>query len=366
MQILSVKEAKKLIDPTKKIVFISGVTGQDGSLLSDYILETTDYTVIGGIRRLSVHNHININHLKENPRFIPVNFDLTDSHSIDNLVMRLKPNYFINLAAQSFVKSSWEFPQQTLDVNVAGVIHCLEAIQKHAPTCRFYNAGSSEEQGEIIYTPQDENHPLNPQSPYGASKCSARFYVRVYRKSYNLFAIQPWLFNHEGPRRGKEFVTRKITRKVAEIFKHLESKTFEPIDPLELGNLDACRDWSDAEDMVRAIWLMINAETPKEYVVSSGVSHSIREFVEEAFKYVGIKGQWEGTGVDEIFKYVSGPVPAHLIEGTLVRVNPAFYRPAEVETLCGNSSKIRKELGWKPTVSFHQLVEKMMRHELEN
>ena len=218
----------------EKLVFITGVTGQDGSLLVDYLLKNTDYFIIGGARRLSIKNHENLAHLDDNPRFKLVNFDLSDTHSINKIVDKLKPDYFVNLAAQTFVGSSWDFPAQTWECNTTAIIHILEAIRQHKPTCRFYNAGSSEEYGDVEYIPQDEKHPSKPRSPYGASKSAARQLVKVYRESYNLYAIQGLLFNHEGVRRGEEFVTRKITKGVARIKKAIvEGKSFEPI---ELGS----------------------------------------------------------------------------------------------------------------------------------
>ena len=364
MEIMSADVAKLNLYRSEKTVMITGVSGQDGSLMADYLLKNTTHNIVGGARRLAVHNHGNFTHLEGQPRFSLVNFDLTDIHSIDKLIREIRPHYFINLAAQTFVKSSWDFPVQTWETNTTGVLHILEAIRQHCPSCRFYNAGSSEEFGDVAYSPQDEKHPLRPRSPYGASKAAARQLVKVYRESYSLFAIQSWLFNHEGPRRGKEFVTRKISSKVVDIYKSLKGK-FTPIVPLELGNLDALRDWSDAEDCVQAIWLMLNNTVPVEYVVSNGNSHCIREFVELAFEGVGIKGKWVGSGVDEVYKYVSGPVSPDVIEGTLVKINPSFYRPAEVESLCGDSTRIRKELGWKPQTDFAHLVAKMVSNDMD-
>lgn len=741
MEIMSAEIANLSLDKSKQTVFVSGVSGQDGSIMSDYLLKTTDYNIIGGARRLAVHNHENIKHLDGNPRFQLVNFDLTDTHSIDKLIRELCPDYFINLAAQTFVKSSWDFPVQTWETNTTGVLHILEAIRQYCPKCRFYNAGchdldtrvmtpnglkyytemkigdlvycintetrdlelkpikkifeydfngnlmefkngglrvtpnhtmlyktkrgkilskkaidfislsdvkyptnnpykgeflkenvdlsefipiqkkkgnhkygkhisfinsydlmyliglyigdgscrimnkikkvkclfgersrndfgqfashpenletefdaeykcpqcildipasdecfpkvvsvlkrngikwslhgtcditfhqwglnpyfsecghsastkriprwifnldssyqlkvlegirdsdgdkrniiyttsaqlqqdllelhircgimptfrqrpprmstlkdgriiegkfperlvhglkentgyqrgkwknipyvgkvwcfevennhnflverngkltfsgnSSEEFGDVLYVPQDEKHPLRPRSPYAASKAASRQLVKVYRESYDIFAIQSWLFNHEGPRRGKEFVTRKISSKVVETYKAIKNG-FSPIPPIELGRLDARRDWSDAEDCVRAIWLMLNNTSPEEYVVATGESHCIREFVELAFEGVGIKGEWRGEDINETFHYVSGLVPKETIEGTLVRVNPAFYRPAEVVHLRGNSMKIRTELNWSPHIDFPHLVAKMVKHDMD-
>ncbi len=255
MEIYNINDVVSFTE-NKKVAFVTGVTGQDGSLMVDYLLKNTDYFVVGGARRLSIKNHENIRHLENNPRFKLVNFDLSDAHSISKIVEKLKPEYFINLAAQTFVGSSWDFPAQTWECNTTGVIHILEAIRQHKPSCRFYNAGSSEEYGNVAYTPQDENHPAKPRSPYGASKSAARQLVKVYRESYNLYAVQGLLFNHEGVRRGEEFVTRKITKGVARIKKAIsEGKSFEPI---ELGNVKARRDWSDAEDFVDGIWKMLN------------------------------------------------------------------------------------------------------------
>ena len=363
MEILNINDAKVLIG-TNKVVFVTGVTGQDGSHMVDYLLKTTDYLIFGGARRLSIKNHENISHLDNNPRFHLVNFDLSDAHSISKIVESLKPDYFINLAAQTFVGSSWDFPAQTWECNTTGVIHILEAIRQHKPSCRFYNAGSSEEYGNVVYTPQDENHPARPRSPYGASKSAARQLVKVYRESYNLYAIQGLLFNHEGVRRGEEFVTRKITKGVARIKKAIvEGKSFEPI---ELGNVKAKRDWSDAEDFVDGIWKMLNQEAPNEYVLSSNETHTIAEFVWYAFKAAGIEGAWHGQAESAEFSIsTKDAIKYEPVVSVLVKINPKFYRPAEVDLLLGDSSKARKELGWKPETSFEQLVDKMVKNDLK-
>jgi GDPmannose 4,6-dehydratase len=348
----------------EKLVFITGVTGQDGSLLVDYLLKNTDYFIIGGARRLSIKNHENLAHLDNNPRFKLVNFDLSDTHSINKIVDKLKPDYFINLAAQTFVGSSWDFPAQTWECNTTAIIHILEAIRQHKPTCRFYNAGSSEEYGDVEYIPQDEKHPSKPRSPYGASKSAARQLVKVYRESYNLYAIQGLLFNHEGTRRGEEFVTRKITKGVARIKKAIvEGKSFEPI---ELGNVKAKRDWSDAEDFVDGIWKMLNQKAPNEYVLSSNETHTIAEFVWYAFKAADIEGAWHGQAESAEFSIsTKDAIKYEPVSSVLVKINPKFYRPAEVDLLLGDSTKARKELGWKPETSFEQLVEKMVKNDLK-
>jgi GDPmannose 4,6-dehydratase len=353
--ILNIDDAYKILSG-KRVCIVTGVTGQDGSYMVDYLLKNTDLYIVGGVRRLSVYNHININHVN-NSRFVLLNFDLTDSHSISRIVEKLQPDYFINLAAQSFVASSWDFARQTWQTNSTSVLDILEAIRLHKPTCRFYQAGSSEEFGNVSYTPQDEKHPLKPRSPYGASKAAARQLVKVYRDSYNLYAIQGWLFNHESERRGLEFVTRKITTNVARIRHSIKSGSY--FSPLELGNIDAKRDWSHAIDFVEGIWLMLNQENPREYVLSSNETHTVREFVEKAFKFTGIDGSWTGEGINE--KYVL----SNKSNITLMQINEKFYRPAEVELLLGDSTLAREELNWTPKISFDELVKRMVENDLK-
>jgi GDPmannose 4,6-dehydratase len=333
-------------------ILVTGVTGQDGSHMVDYLLKNTPHSVIGGVRRLSVSNHKNIEHLEDNPRFFLIDLDVTDSHNTDSVISREKPDYFINFAANSFVGSSWKMPVNHMETNCMAVLYQLEAIRKHAPNCRYYNAGSSEEFGDVVTTPQNEDHPLRPRSPYGASKCAARHLLKVYRDSYGLFAVQGWLFNHEGVRRGEEFVTRKITKNANRILGDFEAG--KATVPLQLGNLDAKRDWSDAEDFVDGIWKMLNQKKPKDYVLSSDEAHSIREFVEEAFSSLGFNRRdfkWKGEGENE--KYFLGGE-------CFVEVNSDFYRPAEVDILLGNSTRAREELGWEPKTTFCQLVKKMV------
>ena len=292
----------------KKII-ITGVTGQDGSNMVDYLLKNTTHTIIGGARRLSVKNHKNIEHLENEERFFLIDLDVTDAQNIDEVIKEHKPDYFINFAANSFVGTSWKMPINHMQTNCMAVLHQLESIRKHCPDCRYYNAGSSEEFGDVITEPQTEEHPLRPRSPYGASKCSARHLVKVYRDSYDLYAVQGWLFNHEGVRRGEEFVTRKITKNVARIA-HDYAYLDGPLKPLKLGNVDSKRDWSDSEDFMDGIWRMINQEEnwthvwrnkPDDYVLSSDETHSIKEFVEEAFNCAGFHRsmcRWEGYGKD--------------------------------------------------------------------
>jgi GDPmannose 4,6-dehydratase len=346
----------------KKII-ITGVTGQDGSFMADFLLKNTDHIIIAGVRRLSVKNHKNIEHLIDNPRFKLVDLDITDSSNVEQIIRNEVPDYFINFAANSFVGNSWVMPLSHMMTNCLSALYQLEAIRKFAPHCRYYNAGSSEEFGDVIIAPQTEEHPLRPRSPYGASKASARHLVKVYRESYGLYAIQGWLFNHEGTRRGEEFVTRKITKNVARIKHAIENQI--PFEPIKLGNLESKRDWSDAEDFVEGVWLMLNQDKPKEYVLSSNETHTIKEFVELAFKAAGIDGIWVGEKLDTLYllpNYLSDFAGVPQLK--LVQIDEKFYRPAEVDLLLGDSTKAREELGWKPKTSFKELVDKMVRHDI--
>ena len=346
-----------------KKVIITGVTGQDGSYMADFLLKNTECTIIAGVRRLSVKNHKNIEHLISNPRFKIIDLDIADQLNVEEVIRNEKPDYFINFAANSFVGNSWSMPVNHMTNNSMGVLYQLEAIRKFAPNCRYYNAGSSEEFGDVVEVPQNENHPLRPRSPYGASKASARHLVKVYRDSYNIYAIQGWLFNHEGTRRGEEFVTRKITKNVARIKYSIENKI--PFEPLKLGNLDSKRDWSDAEDFIEGVWLMLNQDQPKEYVLSSNETHTIKEFVELAFKAAGIDGIWVGEKLDTLYllpNYLSDFAGVPQLK--LVQIDEKFYRPAEVDLLLGDSTKAREELGWKPKTSFKELVDKMIKWDI--
>lgn len=338
-----------------KKVLITGATGQDGSLMADYLINNTDTIVVAGVRRLSVKNHTNIEHLLKNPRFRLIDFDITDSENIADMIQKEKPDYFINFAANSFVGNSWSMPVNHMQTNAMAVLYQLEAIRKYSPNCRYYNAGSSEQFGDVIYSPQDINHPFRPRSPYGVSKSTAHYLVKVYRESYGTYAVQGILFNHEGVRRGEEFVTRKITKNVARIYNAKRNK--ESFSPMELGNVDAKRDWSDAQDFVRGVWMMLNQDRPKDYVLSANETHSVREFVELAFNHADIEGNWVGEGLTERF------VDKETGKDLLI-INPAFYRPAEVDLLWGDSTPARQELGWTPKTSFENLVKKMVAVDL--
>jgi GDPmannose 4,6-dehydratase len=338
----------------KKII-VTGVTGQDGSHMVEYLLKCTDHKIYGAVRRLSVKNHENILHLENEPRFELINMDLNDAHSMRDVVIDLQPDYFINFAAQSFVAGSWDYPIQTWDTDSNAVLHILESIRRFAPNCRLYNAGSSEEFGDVICNPQSETHPLRPQSPYGAAKCAARHLVRVYRESYDLYAVQGWLFNHEGVRRGLDFVTRKISHSIAKIKIALEKEKTIPV--LKLGNIEAQRDWSDAEDFMEGVWLMLNQDAPKNYVLASGEMHTVREFLEETLKCAGI--EFKSQGADDNEKY-------YTLDGKLIfEVDPKFYRPAEVHELCGDCSLAEKEMGWIRKTDFAGLVKKMYENDYQ-
>lgn len=366
-------------------IVITGVTGQDGANMVEYLLEKTNYNIHGVARRASNPNYINCQKFINNPRFKFIYGDLSDAVSIDGIIQSLKPDYFINFGAQSFVGCSWEIPLQTFDTNATGVARCLEGIRRLHPKCRFYSAGSSEEFGDVAYSPQDIYHPIRARSPYGASKAAARHLVKVYRESYNLYAVHGILFNHEGTKRGEEFVTRKISKGVARIYHAIKNgKTF---DPIELGNLDAKRDWSDSEDFVDGVWKMLNQENfrydlqpelyreqsycksiirgLKDYVLSSNETHSIREFIEIAFNEIGIEGVWHGTGILEEYsistKYAIANDP---LSSVLIKVNEKFYRPAEVDLLMGDSTPARTELNWLPKTDFQGLVKKMVAHDI--
>ncbi len=337
-------------------ILITGVTGQDGSNMVDYLLKHTDQKIYGAVRRLSVSNYDNIRHIR-NDRFEIVNLDITDQQSIINVVKKIMPNYIINFAAQSFVCESWNSPINTFTTNTLSVIYFLEAIKEYTPTCRFYSAGSSEEFGNVDYSPQDINHKCKPRSIYGASKCAAKHIVKVYRESYNLYAIHCILFNHEGLRRGKEFVTRKISTNIARIKYEIDNN--KEIIPFDLGNIYAKRDWSDSEDFVIAIWKMLNQENPKEYVLSSNETHSVKEFVDLSCKYAGLDVRWD---IDQ-----NNPLNTKLYyqDKVILKINENYYRPAEVNLLIGDSTETRKNINWEPKYSFNDLVKRMVDNDIK-
>ena len=339
-----------------KKVLITGILGQDGSNMAEHLLRLDqDLEIYGAMRRLSNPNFSNIESFKDHPRFHLEYMDLSDDVSVNNCFSKVMPDYLFNFGANSFVGVSWDMPTLMFNVNTLGVVRCLEAIKNFKPECRFYSAGSSEEFGDVEYTPQDLEHPPKPRSPYGASKVAARAVVKVYRESYGMYAVHGTLFNHEGIRRGEEFVTRKITMGAAQAHNN------ESPQPIYLGNVDAKRDWSDSEDFVKAVWLMLQKEKPQDYLLASGEAHTVREFVEIAYRHAGFENaEWRGEGLDESFGYekTGNWVP-------LVKISKDFYRPAEVNILLGDSSKTRLDLDWQPKVTFKELVAKMVKWDIE-
>lgn len=331
-----------------KNALITGITGQDGSYLAELLLEK-GYNVYGIMRRKSVVDYGNVEHIKDKLHFIYA--DMTDVVSLMNALRISDADEVYNLAAQSFVATSWEQPLATADIDALGVTNMLEAIRNIKPSARFYQASTSEMFGLVQEMPQTEKTPFYPRSPYGVAKLYGHWITKNYRESYDLYACSGILFNHESERRGKEFVTRKITYAVARIKQGVQ-------DCLELGNMDSKRDWGHSKDYVRAMWLMLQQDTPDDYVIATNETRTVREFVETAFGHVGIKINWEGTGVDEVGKDAeTGKV--------IVKVNKNFFRPAEVDVLLGNPAKAESVLGWKRDISFSELVERMVKNDME-
>ena len=336
-----------------KKAFITGITGQDGSYLAELLLEK-GYEVHAIIRRSSVFTTQRIDHIYDKHDKLFVHHgDLTDSSNIHRLLMNIKPDEVYNLGAHSHVAVSFEVPEYTADVVGLGAIRLLDAVRDLGPKCKYYQASTSEMFGGIPGTePQNETTPFHPKSPYGAAKVYAYWVTVNYRESYNLFACNGILFNHESPRRGETFVTKKITQAVARIYQGRQQV-------LKLGNIDAKRDWGHAKDFVYAQWLMLQQDKPVDYVIATGETHTVREFVELAFKEIGINIEWQGQGVNEKgFDAKTGTI--------LVEIDERYFRPAEVELLLGDPSKAEKELNWKRKVSFQELVSGMVRYDLEN
>ncbi|QNB47095.1 GDP-mannose 4,6-dehydratase [Thermanaerosceptrum fracticalcis] len=339
-----------------KKALITGITGQDGAYLAEFLLNK-GYEVHGIKRRSSLFNTTRIDHLykdphEENVRFLLHYGDLTDATNLIRIIQEVQPDEIYNLAAQSHVQVSFETPEYTANSDALGTLRLLEAIRILGLTERtkFYQASTSELFGKVQEIPQRETTPFYPRSPYAAAKLYAYWITVNYREAYNIFACNGILFNHESPVRGETFVTRKITRAVARIKLGLQDKLY-------LGNLDAKRDWGYAGDYVKAMWLMLQQEKPNDYVIATGETHSVREFVELAFKHVGIDILWEGNGVKERgIDSKSGNV--------LVQVDPRYFRPTEVDLLLGDYSKAKEKLGWEPEVTFGKLVEIMIKEDL--
>jgi GDPmannose 4,6-dehydratase len=337
-----------------KRALITGITGQDGQHLADFLLKRGDYDVYGLIRGQANAKESIVR--EEFPALKLVQGDLADQSSLIAAVEEVQPDEIYNLGAISFVALSWKQPELTHEITGLGPLRLLEAIRMVKGKCdpettRFYQASSSEMFGKVQETPQNEKTPFYPRSPYGVAKLNAHWTTINHRESYNMFACSGILFNHEGERRGLEFVTRKITDSVARIKHGLQSQ-------LQLGNMDSMRDWGYAGDYVEAMWMMLQQDKAEDYVIATGETHSVREFVERSFKQAGMEIAWEGKGVDEIGKDTK-------TGQTLVTINPEFFRPAEVDLLKGDSTKAREKLGWTPKVSFDGLVERMVQADLK-
>ncbi len=341
---------------SERIALITGVTGQDGSYLAEYLLRK-GYVVHGVKRRASSFNTGRVDHLYVDPHVDGRNFvlhygDMTDSTNLIRILQEVRPTEVYNLAAQSHVQVSFETPEYTANADAVGTLRLLEAIRilNLRDRTRFYQASTSEMYGLVQETPQTERTPFYPRSPYGVAKLYGHWITVNYREAYGFYACSGILFNHESDRRGETFVTRKVARAAARIARGLEQTVY-------LGNLDAKRDWGFAGDYVEAMWLMLQQPTPDDYVIATGETHAVREFAELAFAEAGIQVEWRGKGVQE-----EGIDKAN--GRSVIRVDPRYFRPAEVEMLLGDASKARSRLGWTPKVTFHQLVRDMVNSEL--
>tara|TARA_Y100000591_G_C21801949_1_gene682557 strand:- start:471 stop:1508 length:1038 start_codon:yes stop_codon:yes gene_type:complete len=340
---------------TKKTALITGVTGQDGSLLADYLLKK-NYKIIGLKRRSSSFNTERINHLYKkgilNVKFFPYYGDLTDSSSLLRVIQSTKPNEIYNLGAQSHVHTSFETPEYTANSDAIGTLRILEAIRilKLNKKTKFYQASTSEIFGNTEI-PQNEKTPFRPRSPYAISKLYSYWQTINYREAYKIFAVNGILFNHEGPRRGETFVSRKITRFVASYLRNNNQILY-------LGNLNAKRDWGSAKDYVETMWLMLQKKKPSDYVISTGISRTVKNFAEEAFKNIAIKIKWRGKGINEVgINQKTNKV--------LIKIDPGYFRPTDIDELRGDSRKARRELNWKPKTNFKSLVKEMVSKDIE-
>lgn len=342
---------------TQKVALITGITGQDGAYLAELLLEK-GYIVHGVKRRSSLFNTDRIDHLYQDKHEKNVNLflhygDLTDSTNLIRIVQETRPDEIYNLAAMSHVHVSFETPEYTANADGIGTLRLLEAIRilKMEKQVKFYQASTSELYGKVVETPQSETTPFYPRSPYAVAKLYAFWIVKNYREAYDMFACNGILFNHESPMRGETFVTRKITRAAAKIKLGLQKKLY-------LGNLDAKRDWGHAKDYVQGMWLMLQQDKPDDFVLATGETHPVREFVDKAFKEAGIEIRWEGSGVDEKgYNKATNEI--------IVEVDEKYFRPTEVELLLGDPTKAKKELGWKPTYTFDALVKEMMQADMK-
>lgn len=349
---------------SKNIALITGVTGQDGSYLSEFLL-AKGYEVHGLIRRSSVDYRERIAHLEGTPNFHLHYADMGDSMSLVKLVGLVQPTEIYNLAAQSHVQVSFDAPEFTADVDAVGVLRILEAVRTNhlEKTCKIYQASTSELYGKVEEVPQNENTPFHPYSPYAVAKLYGYWIIKEYREAYNMFCCSGILFNHESERRGETFVTRKITLAAARIAQGKQ-------DCLYLGNLDSLRDWGYAKDYVECMWLILQHDKPEDFVIATGVQHSVRQFTELAFHHVGIELRWEGEGINEkgvIASVSNSSTPSNLKVGdVVVAVSKDFYRPTDVVNLWGDPTKAKRELGWNPqTTSFEELVRIMVTHDMQ-
>ncbi len=339
----------------KKIALITGITGQDGSYLTEFLLEK-GYIVHGIIRRSSSFNTERLAHLFQDPHLDNVRLflhygDLGDSSNVSRLIEKIQPDEIYNLGAQSHVRVSFDIPEYTSDIVALGTLRLLDAIKEIGIKTKFYQASSSEMYGKIKEDVQNESTPFYPRSPYACSKVFGHWVTVNYRESYNIFACSGILFNHESPRRGGTFVTRKITRGLARIKYGLDEKIY-------LGNLEAKRDWGYAKDFVEGMWLMLQQDKPDDYVLATGETHSVREFLEVALRDAGFNAEWKGSGISEkIIDKSTGK--------TIVEIDPRYFRPAEVDVLIGDYSKAKTKLGWEPRVKFQELVKLMVKSDLE-
>jgi GDPmannose 4,6-dehydratase len=333
-----------------KKAIITGIGGQDGTFLAKHLIDL-GYEVIGADRRRVDVSFLNLKHLNIQDKVRIVYFDLLEYSNIEDIIRKEQPDEFYNLAAQSFVKASFDMPILTSEVDAIGVLRILEAIRRYSPKTRFYQASTSEMFGKVQEIPQKETTPFYPRSPYGVAKLFAHWMVINYRESYDMYACSGILFNHESEFRGKEFVTQKIIHGVVSIKNGNNT-------PLELGNLDAKRDWGYAGDYVKGMHLMLQQENPNDFVLATNQTISVREFVEKAFKKIDIDIVWKGEGLDEVGVNQDGKV--------LVKINSEFYRPAEVDLLIGDYTKAQTMLGWKPETNLDEIVDKMFNHALVN
>ena len=350
---------------SKNIALITGVTGQDGSYLSEFLL-AKGYEVHGIIRRSSVDYRERIAHLEGTPNFHLHYADMGDSMSLVKLVGKVQPTEIYNLAAQSHVQVSFDAPEFTADVDAVGVLRILEAVRTNhlEKTCKIYQASTSELYGKVEEVPQNEKTPFHPYSPYAVAKLYGYWIIKEYREAYDMFCCSGILFNHESERRGETFVTRKITLAAARIAQGKQ-------DCLYLGNLNSLRDWGYAKDYVECMWLILQQSNPEDFVIATGVQHTVREFATLAFHYAGIELRWEGEGINEvgICESISNSqlstLNSQLIGKALVRVSPDFYRPTDVVNLWGDPTKAKNELGWNPqATSFEELVHIMVTHDI--